>query len=150
MGTVLDAIFERWRARLLRFCGQWLRSGHDAEEVVQDVFAGLVARGLRPGSDAEVGVLLFRSARHRCIDCMRKRRTEPLGDREPAAVPSGWSPEVREALDALPAAQREVLLLTAVDGLGYRETAAILGCSLGTVAALRFAAIEAMRRRLQP
>ena len=42
------------------------------------------------------------------------------------------------------------LLLTAVDGLGYREVAEILGCSLGTVATRRCAALQKLRRRLAP
>lgn len=43
-----------------------------------------------------------------------------------------------------------MVLLTAIDGLGYREVAAILGCSLGTVAARKYAAVALLRTRLAP
>ncbi|HEB53573.1 MAG TPA: sigma-70 family RNA polymerase sigma factor, partial [bacterium] len=56
--------------------------------------------------------------------------------------------DLQAALAQLPDAERETLLLTAVEGLGYREVARILGCSLGTVAARRCAAIERLRERL--
>ena len=41
--------------------------------------------------------------------------------------------ELQGALDALPADQRETLLLVTVDGLRHEEAAAILGCQVGTV-----------------
>jgi RNA polymerase sigma-70 factor (ECF subfamily) len=58
--------------------------------------------------------------------------------------------DLEAALSRLPDDERETLLLTAVDGLGYREVAEILGCSLGTVATRRCAAIQKLRRRLAP
>lgn len=147
---MLEPTFTAWRPRLLRFCAQWLRSEHDAEEVVQDVFAKLLAR--QPGRplDDDPGVLLFRMARNRCIDMRRKRAAEPRPELEATARDDRPHLELQEALAALPATQRDVLLLTAVDGLGYREVAAIVGCSLATVAALRYAAINTLRRTLAP
>jgi RNA polymerase sigma-70 factor (ECF subfamily) len=41
--------------------------------------------------------------------------------------------ELQAALNTLPAEQRETLLLATVDGLGYDEAAAVLGCQVGTV-----------------
>ena len=40
---------------------------------------------------------------------------------------------VMQAVDKLPAAQREALVLTSVEGLAYHEVAEICGCSIGTV-----------------
>lgn len=150
MGDVLDATFTAWRPRLLRFCAQLLRSEHDAEEVVQDVFARLLARPAAFDLREDAGVLLFRLARNRCIDVRRKRAAEPHAGLDPAARDERPQLELQEALAALPLAEREVLLLTTVDGLGYRDVAAILGCSLGTVAARRYAAITTLRRKLAP
>jgi RNA polymerase sigma factor (sigma-70 family) len=142
--------FTGWRERLLRFCTQLLRNGHDAEEVVQDVFAALVARDGAFDLATEPGVLLFRMARNRCIDVRRKKAASADAIVEPTARDERPRLELQEAIAALPHAQREVLLLTAVDGLGYRDVAAILGCSLGTVASERAAAILTLRRRLAP
>lgn len=81
---MIDATFTAWRGRLLRFCGQLLRNTHDAEEVVQDVFASLLAKHGRYDL-TDPGVLLFRLARNRCIDLRRKaragaRRNDPKFD----------------------------------------------------------------------
>ncbi|HEB51698.1 MAG TPA: hypothetical protein ENI87_00435, partial [bacterium] len=41
--AVIAETFTKWRPRLVQFCTQRLRDPHEAEEVVQDVFARLVA-----------------------------------------------------------------------------------------------------------
>lgn len=140
--------FTAWRDRLLRFCTQLLRNGHDAEEVVQDVFATLVARNGTFDLAVDPGVLLFRLARNRCVDVRRKRAAVASDTLDPPARDERPRLDLQEALASLPWAQREVLLLTAIDGIGYRDVATILGCSLGTVASERAAAILNLRRRL--
>ncbi len=141
--------FHAWRDRLQRFCTLLLGNAHDAEEVVQDVFATLLTKGESFDLQRDPGVLLFTLARRRCIDRRRKHRTTASAV-EPIAPDDRPQLELREALASLPRVQHEVLLLTAVDGLGYRDVAAILGCSLGTVASERAAAILTLRRRLAP
>lgn len=142
---------EHLRAPLLRYCAHLLRHHHDAEEVVQDVLLRL-ADGRGPAATEATAVWLFRCARNRCIDLRRKRRPAAIGETEAAvaAPPVGDDSDLQEAIAALPAAEREALVLTAIDGLGYREVAAILGCAVGTVASLRGAAIGKLRRRLSP
>ncbi|MEO6594512.1 MAG: sigma-70 family RNA polymerase sigma factor [Planctomycetota bacterium] len=147
---MIDETFSAWRARLHRFCEHLLQDAHDAEEVVQDVFTGLLEH--RDHSDLRQNpeVLLFRLARKRCIDVRRKKRAELCSDLDRPARDERPQLELAEAMATLAFEEREVLLLTAIDGLGYREAAAILGCSLGTVAARRYSAIEKLRRRLLP
>ena len=89
-------------------------------------------------------------ARNRCIDVHRKHAARNNVDFEPTAPQQPDHGDLVAALQKLPDQERETLLLTAVDGLGYREVAGILGCSLGTVAARRFAAISKLRERLTP
>lgn len=148
--AVDQSLYATWRPRLLSFCRQLLRHHHDAEEVVQDVFTKLLTKANRYDLAVDVGVLLFRLARNRCIDLRRKHRPAAIADLVVAAPAVGHRPEVDEAIAALPLPEREVLVLTTIDGLGYREVAAILGCSLGTVAARKYAAIDELRRRLAP
>jgi RNA polymerase sigma-70 factor (ECF subfamily) len=145
----VDALYETWRPRLLRFCSQLLRHSHDAEEVVQDVFAKLLTTPARYRLDEQPEVLLFQLARNRCIDLRRKHRPESRADLVVAAPDATGRRDLAEAIDQLPFAHREVLLLTAVDGLGYREAAKILGVALGTVAARRYAAVAELQRRLR-
>jgi RNA polymerase sigma-70 factor (ECF subfamily) len=147
---VIETTFTAWRDRLLRFCTQLLRHRHDAEEVVQDVFASLIARDGAFDLEHEPGVLLFRLARNRCIDLRRKKTAAASDTLDPPARDDRHNLDLIEALATLPEARREIVLLTAIDGLGYREVAAILGCSLGTVASERAAALLTLRRRLAP
>jgi RNA polymerase sigma-70 factor, ECF subfamily len=147
---VLESTFLVWRPRLLRFCTNLLRHRHDAEEVVQDVFTKLIEKGASYDLTVQPEVLLFRMARNRCVDLRRKRPVVANDATEPVARDMQLGIDVAEALAALPIAEREVMLLTTIDGLGYREVAAILGCSLGTVAARKYAAIERLQRRLSP
>lgn len=142
--------FTEWQSRLERFCAQLLRNRHDAEEIVQDVFARLLADPKRFDLQNTPEVLLFRMARNRCVDKNRKRRARNNVDINPVAPQAHDHGELAAALAKLPDDERETLLLTAVDGLGYREVADILGCSLGTVAARRCTAIQKLRKRLTP
>ena len=143
-----DALYLTWAPRLVRFCTQVLRSSHDAEEVVQDVFTKLLQKEGRYELEQNPGVLLFRLARNRCIDLQRKHRTEPMAGIDPRAPRDHQ--DLREALGALTFEEREALLLTVQDGLTYRDVAKILGCSLGTVAARTYAAVDKLKRRLAP
>lgn len=52
---------------------------------------------------------------------------------EPAVVRCSLSDEVRRELDSLRDEYRQVLWLVDVEGCSYRDTAARLGCPLGTV-----------------
>jgi len=148
--AVIAETFTTWRSRLERFAAQLLQNRHDAEEIVQDVFTRLLGEpdrfDLRTGPE----VLLFRLVRNRCIDARRRRTPRSNADVDPEAAPASDHSDLLQALAKLPDDERETLLLTAVEGLGYREVADVLGCSLGTVAARRCAAIQKLRQRLTP
>jgi RNA polymerase sigma-70 factor (ECF subfamily) len=58
------------------------------------------------------------------------------------------SKSMRAALDALPTALRDVLLLTELAGMTYPEIAAALGIAEGTVGSRRSRALALLRERL--
>jgi RNA polymerase sigma-70 factor (ECF subfamily) len=145
-----ERLYEEWSPRLKRFCARFLGAEHDAEEVVQDVFTRLVEHRDRYDTSRKPGVLLFRLARNRCVDLKRRRRAEPLGETEPAAPERAPGPDLESAMAGLGEKEREVLLLTVQAGLTYQDVARILGCSIATVAARKYAAIRSLKRRLEP
>lgn len=59
------------------------------------------------------------------------------------------SDEVKRAVDALPAEFRAVLVLNSVGGLSYEETAAAVGCPVGTVMSRLYRARRALRAALR-
>jgi RNA polymerase sigma-70 factor (ECF subfamily) len=57
---------------------------------------------------------------------------------------------VREAVDALPDAQRRALMLSRFEGLAYEDIAQVMELSLSAVKSLLWRARDNVRRRLFP
>jgi RNA polymerase sigma-70 factor (ECF subfamily) len=128
---------------------RWLtRDTHDAEDVLQDacVRAMSYAHSLRESS-ARAWFLTV--VRHACYDWLaRNRPAETSGDgaavlasmADPAA-PDPLQVAIRhaetrvlaDALEALPLAYREVLVLREFDELSYKEIARVVDVPVGTV-----------------
>ncbi|HEX7926868.1 MAG TPA: sigma-70 family RNA polymerase sigma factor, partial [bacterium] len=69
--------FQRERARLRNFVRSRVANDADAEDVLQDVFAELVAAERLMQPLQEIGAWLFRVARNRIIDRVRKNASHP-------------------------------------------------------------------------
>src|SRR5438445_13013583 len=113
----LEEIYDAYAGAIFRQALSILSSRSDAEDVVQDVFLKLVRR--RGGPILDLKAYLLTAARHQA--CSSLRRSAPIdlvGDPETVfAVTHGHSEarldsrDLREALEALPADQREVVVL---------------------------------------
>ncbi len=119
-----------------------------------------VFRGLARLEDPQALVAwLYRIARDQAYGRLRKaRRLElPLdeaGLEEPMTeTEEEFSTEdaasIHAALDGLPAAQREVLVLRFLEEMSYEEIARVVGCELGTVRSRIHYAKRALRERVQ-
>ena len=134
--------------RLWRFALRLARNTADAEDLVQRTCLRALERRAQwqPGSallswlftiEHSIWLNELRSAQRRRTGSLD---TEPtLGDADLLVSPTG-SPEqglhyrqVVQAVEALPEAQRVVMLLVAVEGLSYREAADVLDIPIGTV-----------------
>jgi RNA polymerase sigma-70 factor (ECF subfamily) len=123
---------------------------HDAEDLTSEVFARL-PRALghyRPGA-TPFAAWLLRVARNAALDHLRQQRSVPSGHIQPAGeLPGVHEHErlagLRTALEALPADQRQVMLLRLVAGLSPGEVAVRLDRSVEALHALQHRA----RRRL--
>lgn len=129
---------ERELPYLRRYACGLTRSRDLADDLVQDC----IARALDRKSDWRGGSMrawLYRIMYTTFIDQTRRmkvRAAEPLEDRHHTAAAPFMAAEVFDALAAiarLPAEQRAVLLLVAVEGLSYREAADVTGVPVGTV-----------------
>jgi RNA polymerase sigma factor (sigma-70 family) len=165
-------VIRRERQRLLHFIRKRVDDEGDAEDILQDVFYELIEayRMLKPIE--QVGAWLYRVARNRIIDRLRKRRPEasveaPVNENEedaprledllpaPDAGPealyarSVLLDELDLALEELPEEQREIFVAHEIDGRPFRELAEETGLSVNTLLSRKRYAILHLRRRLQ-
>jgi RNA polymerase sigma-70 factor (ECF subfamily) len=139
-GRAFVAVFDRHYAAVHGYASR--RAGPDlADEVAAETFARAFDRratydlaypDARPWLLAIASNLLrrhWRSERRRLEAWARAQAGRPVTE----AVPDGVAAELVAALDALPTADREALLLYAWGELSYEEIAQALGCPVGTV-----------------
>lgn len=136
-----EVLFRRHRDRIHRLAWRMLGDHHDAEDVTQDVVIQLWTTLSTFAGTASFTTWLYRVVVNRCLNHRRRRSTEELTE---ADHPSVSGPErhvlAGRELDAglaaiarLPEDQRVSLVLVQLEGLGYREAAAITKVSEATV-----------------
>ena len=113
----------------------------DADDLVQDALERALDRiGLwKEGESPRRWLFTIMHNIH--IDRMRERARRPfhteltpeLADPAARGVDNVTSHEISAALQALPEEQRHVVLLVGMEGMSYKETAAILDIPIGTV-----------------
>lgn len=162
------------RTRLLAFIRRRVPHEADAEDILQDVLGELVEsyRLLKPVEQA--AAWLFRVARNKITDLYRRKKTASLEeefvgqfDSEDNALlladvlpAPDDSPENRllrqtlmetlaEALEELPAAQRQVFIWHELEDKSFREMEAETGVPLKTLISRKHYAVQHLRRRLQ-
>ena len=160
-GARTGKLFERHGGAIQRLCGTLLRDRQEAEDAAQQTFLSAY-RALLGGSEPrEPAAWLATIARNECWARIRARMREPLatGEAEAAmgALPDPLVEAIRSeqlgvfwaAISALPAQQREALLLREFGGLTYDELGRALGVSQSAVESLLFRARARLRGRLQ-
>jgi RNA polymerase sigma-70 factor, ECF subfamily len=137
----LGFLYARYADNIYGYVRSIVHNHHEAEDITQHVFAKLM-RVIGKYEEREVPFFAWalRVARNVTMDYIRSERLIPVeeirkaDDREesdPALC--GKMQDLREALDALPLAQREVLILRHVAGLSPVEIAQLTGKSEGSV-----------------
>jgi RNA polymerase sigma factor (sigma-70 family) len=127
--------------RLRRYAQALRRNREDADDLVQDTLERAWARAVLWQGVGDMPTWLTSIMHNLHIDALRRGRLDTVDLNEqtpevPVPPTQGQTLAVRDlnaALAALPAEQRQVLLLTALDGLAYAEIAQTLGIPIGTV-----------------
>ncbi|GAA4905429.1 RNA polymerase sigma-70 factor (ECF subfamily) [Actinomycetospora succinea] len=110
-----------------------------AEDLTQETYERAFVALPRFRGDSSARTWLLVIARRVAADHLRRRRRRPAEacptaeDESPAPDDHAERVALGSLLDALGADRREAFVLTQVLGLDYRETAAVLGCPVGTV-----------------
>lgn len=127
---------------LRAFARTFCRQTSDADDLVQETLMRALAgiHQFRPGTSMKSW--LFTIMRNTFYTRVRVETREAPGAADcvsarPAGDPTQeWSArgrEIAQAIQRLPEAQREVLMLIGVLGVSYDEAAGICGCAMGTI-----------------
>jgi RNA polymerase sigma factor (sigma-70 family) len=167
---LISEAMERDEPRLRNFIRKRVSDSGEAEDILQDVFFELIEAYRLMKPIEQVTAWLFRVARNRIIDLFRKRKPGSLN--EPVSGEDGddtledllpspdEGPEaayartilfdaLEEALEELPAEQREVFIAHELFGQSFKELSAETGLSINTLLSRKRYAVLYLRRRLQ-
>jgi RNA polymerase sigma-70 factor (ECF subfamily) len=144
--------------QLYRAARAWTRSHEEAEDLVQDMYARVLARPRMLRGEDELGYLL-RALRNTLISGLRTQRRRPettelvddtvLGTRpsdDPAAAAE--IRRVHAAIAELPDEFRDALVAVDIAGLSYQEAARAFGVPEGTLTSRLFRARDRVARLL--
>jgi len=167
----LAEAMEREEPRLRSFIRKRVLDTSDAEDVLQDVFYELIAAYRMMQPVEQVTAWMFRVARNRITDLFRRRKTVSLNEPASADEDSAETLEdllpaadagpdalfargvlleaLEDALEELPAGQREAFLAHEVLGRSFKEMSAETGVSVNTLLARKRYAVLHLRKRLK-
>ena len=145
--SAFEVLFERYHSRLLAFCRHMLRSAEDAEDVLQEVFFKAHAAMLADERAINVRPWLYRIARNRCLNHLR--RPVPSGQDSMDILPHDGGTTTAERVQSreefrslvadvqdLPETQRTALLLREIDALSYEEISVTMDTTVPAVKSL--------------
>ena len=149
-GEAFEKLYDRRQGGVYRFALRMSGSPALAEDVTQDVFIALMRDGHQfdPARGTMAGYL-YGMARHRVLRRLERERSfvslteeeeTPLGERfvaddDPLVeyAQQELAETVRQAVLALPAHYREVVVLCNLQELNYEQAAEVIGCPVGTI-----------------
>ncbi len=159
-----------FEGQIKRFVRRLIGISDLVDDVVQEVFIALYYNLHRINPIEQIRAYLFRIARNRCFDELRRSRPTVSLDDEPIQLWVSYTSssnhyesqpeevahwlllhlEVQEAIDKLPELQRDALILYSEGGLAYAEIAEVMECSIGTVKSRLFHAKQNLRHLIRP
>ncbi len=151
--AAFELLYDRRQGGVYRFALRMSGSAELAEDVVQDVFIALMRAGQQfDAARGTVAGYLFGMARHRVLRRLQRERSfvaltaendeedAPLSERfviqdDPLLelARAEMTEAVRQAVLALPAHYREVVVLCNLQEMSYEQAAEVIGCPIGTV-----------------
>ena len=169
----ISDVVRREQARLRNFIRRRVPDPGDAEDILQDVFYKLVEANRLLMPIEHVTGWLFRVARNRITDLLRRKKPERFSDAvvvpedddellaledllpSPDAGPDAQYArnvliaELELAIEDLPREQRDVLIAHELEGRSFKEIARETGVSINTLLSRKRYAMRHLRARLQ-
>jgi len=166
----ITQVITDYSKRLLGFIRKRVNNEADAEDILQDVFYQFIGN-TQPIE--QMTAWLFTVARNKIIDRQRKKRPEALedlfGEEEGEEGGLNWTEflfdasdnpekeylrtlfweELTNALNELPAEQRQVFILNELEGVPFKEIAERTGETVNTLLSRKRYAVLHLRERLK-
>ncbi|MDR1840044.1 MAG: sigma-70 family RNA polymerase sigma factor [Treponema sp.] len=165
--------FVEYRERLLKFIRSRVRAFEDAEDIVQEVFYNFARANDLANPVEQTAAWLYRAARNRIIDHYKKKKDilfsvfaddddgddDDISDIIDILATDEATPEtemlrsfmwdaVKNALDELPQAQRDIFIQTEFEGLSVKEIAEKTGVPVNTLLSRKHYAVKRLREKL--
>ncbi len=145
--AAFEVLCARYQTRLLSFCRHMLASREDAEDVLQEVFAAAFNAVLADERDINVRPWLYRIARNRSLNHLRRASAIGVDSMDVHFADSGVSTsdkvirresfrELIADVHQLPETQRTALLLREIDALSYDQIAHAMETTVPSVKSL--------------
>ena len=170
--AAFEELFHRYKKPILNFIYRMLGNKETAEEVAQEVFMKAYNNLYIFDTERKFSTWLYTIAKNMAKNAIRDRRyfkdvsletnvfekdeaitlkeviADPVADPGEMAEAEELEKEAQKVLDSLPPEYREVITLSSVQGLTYKEIAQILGCSIASVGMRLAKAKELFMKRL--
>jgi RNA polymerase sigma-70 factor (ECF subfamily) len=136
-GLDVEALYRRYGHSVLRRARQILGSDDDANDVVQEIFANLVARPGQFDGRSAPSTFLYAVTTHACLARLRDRRNRlRLIDEQVkpwvsdvAQSPAEARAAVQRILALLPDDEATAAIYHHLDGMSHAEVAELMACS---------------------
>jgi len=156
-----DRLFARYRRPITSYIYRLVGNRSESESLAQETFLRVLQKADRYQYPRRFNTWFYTIARNLSTDHLKKKRAVVPDDFQglseavmPPAAPeaeagASWREELRhlaEALQQLPVAYREVVVLRSLQELSYREIAEIVGCPESTARSRMDYGLEFLRK----
>lgn len=149
---VFNAFYQAYRSKIYSTAFHYLQHAHDAEELAQDVFVEVFRSAVKYNFKASLSTWVYRITVNKCLDKLRYQKAKKriafftsLFNQGEHHIPDHGNDNGRDdehtamlykAIDRLPEKQKTALILTQIESLSIKETAAIMNTSNKAVESL--------------
>ncbi|UNY98758.1 RNA polymerase sigma-70 factor [Zhouia spongiae] len=157
--TILSSLFTRHYQELCLVAYYYVKDADEAEDIVQDVFARIIATG-KDRKVENLKAYIFTAVRNQSLNSVQRKKISYSIDHNAFELSGSQSSKEEEMVSEekksllhaivrkLPEQCRQVFLLCAIEGLKYHEAADKLDISINTVKAQMKKAYRILRGSL--
>ncbi|MCD7937049.1 MAG: sigma-70 family RNA polymerase sigma factor [Tannerellaceae bacterium] len=167
--TDLSSVIKKYHAQLKGYIAKQIPSREEAEDILQNVFYQLTKMYQKDTPIEQVSGWLYAVTRNQITDSYRKKTPESLGFYSTNEEEEYYFPELYEedntpedhflksliweeleaALEELPAEQKNIFILTELEGFSFKEISETSGIPVNTLLSRKRYAVLYLREKLK-